>query len=74
MVCRSRSSSRKTSTHVLPTLAGVTDGGAMVHGGTDQLGQQEVGPVAHRYLNGLRHADSGIQDHEAMCGRGEHAP
>ena len=44
----------------------------MVDCGTDQLREQEVGPVAHRYLNGFGHAGSGIQDDEAVRRRGEH--
>ena len=39
---------------------GHADGGAMVHGGTNQLREEEVGTAAHRYLNGFRHADSGV--------------
>jgi len=44
----------------------------VVHGGTDQLREQEVGAVARGYLNGIGHAGSRVQDDEAVSGRVQH--
>jgi len=63
---------------VTPSLADVAgtdaNGGAMVQCGPDEFGEEEVGPVADRYVDGLGHADSGIQDDETVSGRRQHPP